>query len=78
MVIHLVIIVFILNFTFFIIFSAFSSTFAQIITEDIPLFLNISPGARAGGIGEAYVSIADDASATFWNPAGLSFQNQIR
>ena len=28
-------------------------------------------GARAMGLGGAFVSIADDASATFWNPAGL-------
>ena len=29
-------------------------------------------GARAIGLGGAFVSIADDASATFWNPAGLA------
>ena len=29
-------------------------------------------GARAIGLGGAFVSIADDASATFWNPAGLT------
>lgn len=32
-------------------------------------------GARAIGMGGAYVGIADDYSATFWNPAGLG---QIR
>ncbi|RKX25539.1 MAG: hypothetical protein DRP45_05680 [Candidatus Zixiibacteriota bacterium] len=35
------------------------------------LFLRIAPGARAAGMGEAYVAIADDATATHWNPAGL-------
>lgn len=36
--------------------------------------LLIAPGARSGGMGEANVAIAEDASATFWNPAGLGFQ----
>jgi len=39
-------------------------------------FLLISPGARAAGMGEAFVAIADDATATYWNPAGLAFQSQ--
>jgi len=34
--------------------------------------LGMGIGARAIGLGGAFVSIADDASATFWNPAGLS------
>lgn len=29
-------------------------------------------GARALGMGGAFVAVADDASATFWNPAGLA------
>jgi long-subunit fatty acid transport protein len=33
----------------------------------------ISPGARARGIGGAFVSLADDATAAQSNPAGLSF-----
>lgn len=35
-------------------------------------FLLIAPGARAGGIGEANVALANDAYATYWNPAGLA------
>lgn len=35
------------------------------------LFLRIAPGARAAAMGEAYVALADDATATHWNPAGL-------
>ncbi|MCX6827356.1 MAG: hypothetical protein NTV06_08880 [candidate division Zixibacteria bacterium] len=35
------------------------------------LFLRIAAGARAAGMGEAFVAIADDATATHWNPAGL-------
>jgi long-subunit fatty acid transport protein len=37
-------------------------------------FLLISPGARASAMGESGVAVADDASAVFWNPAGLGFQ----
>ncbi len=37
------------------------------------LFLLIAPGARAAGMGESFVSIADDATATYWNPAGMAF-----
>lgn len=39
-------------------------------------FLNISQGARATGMGSAFVAIADDASAIFWNPAGIARLNQ--
>src|SRR5207344_3315917 len=28
-------------------------------------------GARAMGLGNAFVCVADDASAVYWNPAGL-------
>ena len=34
--------------------------------------LGMGIGARAIGLGGAFVSIADDASGTFWNPAGLT------
>jgi hypothetical protein len=37
-------------------------------------FLLITPGARTGGMGEAGVAMANDATAIFWNPAGLAFQ----
>jgi hypothetical protein len=36
-------------------------------------FLKVGAGARAMGMGGAFVSVADDASAAWWNPAGLSF-----
>lgn len=35
------------------------------------MYLKIPPGARAAGMGEAFVAVADDATATRWNPAGL-------
>ncbi len=42
-------------------------------------FLEIGVGARALGMGGAYVSVADDGTAFYWNPAGLAFseKNQI-
>jgi len=35
-------------------------------------FLSISQGAKATAMGSAFVSISDDASAIYWNPAGLA------
>jgi opacity protein-like surface antigen len=35
--------------------------------------LIIPPGARPNGMGETFVAIADDATAAWWNPAGLAF-----
>ena len=34
-------------------------------------FLEIGPGARALAMGSAYVSVANDASTLYWNPAGM-------
>jgi hypothetical protein len=39
-------------------------------------FLQTGIGAKALGMGSAYVSVADDASATYWNPAGLVLQEK--
>ncbi|MEW6605842.1 MAG: hypothetical protein AB1414_00130 [bacterium] len=39
---------------------------------DTYAFLNLGPGARALGLGGAFVAIADDSSASYWNPAGLA------
>jgi hypothetical protein len=36
-------------------------------------FLLIAPNSRAAGIGESGTGTVDDASAIFWNPAGLAF-----
>jgi len=34
-------------------------------------FLKIGVGARGASMGGAYTAMATDASATYWNPAGL-------
>lgn len=45
----------------------------QVVTTAVP-FMLIVPDSRASGMGETGVAIADNAWATFWNPAGLAFQ----
>jgi hypothetical protein len=35
-------------------------------------FLKIGVGARAEGLGESFVAVANDPTAIFWNPAGLA------
>ena len=41
------------------------------VSEAGVLFLRLPAGARAAGMGEAFIAISDDATATHWNPAGL-------
>jgi len=36
-------------------------------------WLSIPVGARGSGMGGAFTAVANDASAIFWNPAGLAF-----
>lgn len=42
-------------------------------------FLKIGVGGRAAALGESFVAISDDASALYWNPAGLAqfSENQV-
>ena len=35
-------------------------------------FLSIGQGTRAMGMGSAFVAVADDPSALYWNPAGIT------
>lgn len=52
--------------------------YGQVGVTSVP-FLQIEPDSRAAGMGNTGVAIADNASAIFWNPAGLGFQegNQV-
>ena len=40
-------------------------------------FLEVGVGAKALGTGEAFIGKSDDFSASYWNPAGLSFISNI-
>ncbi|MCK5842468.1 MAG: hypothetical protein KAH31_09890, partial [Candidatus Sabulitectum sp.] len=40
------------------------------------IWLDITPGARANGMGESFTAVADDATASYWNPAGLAFAEE--
>ncbi len=47
--------------------------FSSVLGEGAVITLVMPVGARQLGMGETAVAIADDAFATFWNPAGLAF-----
>lgn len=55
-----------------IIISGSAKVNAQAIRKYSNEFLNIGVGARAFGMGGAYGAIANDATAAYWNPAGLT------
>jgi len=53
--------------------ATLTSAFAQVLQRiEIPSSLNpVGSGARALGMGGAFISVADDATAASWNPGGL-------
>ncbi|MBY0414848.1 MAG: hypothetical protein K2Q18_11810, partial [Bdellovibrionales bacterium] len=55
---------------FFILFSLLSQTSFAIDFEDA-IFPELATSARALAMGNAFISKVDDASAVFYNPAGL-------
>ena len=60
-----------LNYTYSLLF-VFSILIAQNnVGTTSAAFLEIGPGARSIGMGSAYVSVANDASSIYWNPAGI-------
>ncbi len=58
-----------------VVFLPFTIVQAQVGITAVP-FLQIEPDSRSTGMGNTGVALADNASAIFWNPAGLAFQNQ--
>lgn len=64
--------------TFALLLTLAGVSHAQVGITSVP-FLQIEPDSRAAGMGNTGVAIADNASAVFWNPAGLAFQrgNQV-
>lgn len=41
-------------------------------------YLRLVPGTRAQGMGGAYVALANDVTAGFWNPAGLGTMQSVQ
>ncbi|MGC9367423.1 MAG: PorV/PorQ family protein [bacterium] len=56
-----------------ILFLIFFSTAYASTNQAAAIFLTIFPGARPVGMGGAYVAVADDGFANYYNPAGLGF-----
>jgi hypothetical protein len=48
--------------------------YANRVGGDAYPFLKVGVGARALGMGGAFVSLADDGTAPYWNPAGLGLE----
>ena len=52
------------------------AVFATLLLVAFPTFVHAQVfggvGVRAEGMGGAFVAVADDASATYWNPAGIA------
>lgn len=62
-----------------ILFLGIQSTFGQAFKTNVSKrgttsanFLSIGQGARAIGMGSAFVGVVNDVSAIYWNPAGLT------
>ena len=54
----------------------FSIIFLFSVLSAYGAFESIDPDARSLGMGSAFVSVTDDASAIFWNTAGIAQVNQ--
>ena len=52
--------------------AAFAAVFVVVSVEAAHAQIYESVGIRAQGMGGAFVAVADDATATWWNPAGLA------
>lgn len=57
-----------------VVFAGLGCAFAG---TDAAAFLNTGVGARALAMGGAFVSVCDDSTAIYWNPAGLGKLNRL-
>ena len=53
------------------IFALFFAGSAQAVSNYAGEFMRLGAGARALALGSAYIALADDATAGYWNAAGL-------
>lgn len=57
-------------------FSVVGSSFAQLGYTTAMVWLGMDPGGRPSGMGKAFVGVADDSNATYYNPGGLPFATE--
>lgn len=57
-------------------FTSYCGGFSKVGTS-VAQFLKIGVGARAVGMGESFAAVANDISALYWNPAGMTNLNSI-
>ena len=57
-------------------FGAINTGFAAESAGQAGAYLKMGVGARALGMGSAFTAVADDSTASFWNPAGLAKLNR--
>jgi hypothetical protein len=55
----------------FLILISVSFAYSKDYAGDAAVYLRMGLGARAFGMGGAFVGLADDGTAAYWNPAGL-------
>lgn len=62
----------------FIIAVVYTSAFSQVTKTGTTAakFLSVGVGPRANGMGGAFSSVAGDASALYWNPAGIALLSE--
>lgn len=57
-------------------FSVVGSSFALLGYTTAMVWLGMDPGGRPSGMGKAFVGVADDSNATYYNPGGLPFATE--
>src|SRR3954471_6692489 len=51
---------------------ALLAIFLSLATAEVALAQQAQVGTRAAGMAGAFVAVADDATAVYWNPAGIA------